>query len=173
MENLDGMEFAARLRKLGNNLPVVFISGNRDFAMRGYEVQASRYLSKPIDPEKLNEAMDYCWRLFCENSEILIPTAKGLQHIFPDNIQYVEAGSRGVKIFLSNEQIETSMRLYELEGILPARQFVLCHRAFLVNLSHARYIRCYEIELKNGTLVPVSKHRYTDTRQKLISFLNI
>ena len=172
-DTLDGLELASQLRKLGYNLPIVFISAHREFAIRGYEVQASRYLLKPIETEKFEEALDHCWRLFSEKSEILIPTPKGLQPVHPDHIYYVEAEARGIKIFLDNEEIETSLRLYELESMLPSRRFVLCHRAFLVNLSHARFIRCYEIELNNGTVVPVSKHRYTDTRQKLISYLNL
>lgn len=38
MKGLDGMELAAALRKLGNDATIVFISSNRDMALRGYEV---------------------------------------------------------------------------------------------------------------------------------------
>lgn len=63
--------------------------------------------------------------------------------------------------------------MFELEALLPQTQFVLCHRAFLVNLAYAKYIRCYEVELQNGLLVPVSKHRYAETKQKLIQYLKL
>ena len=48
MEGLDGMELAAALRELGNSTAIIFISSNREMAMRGYEVSAARYLAKPI-----------------------------------------------------------------------------------------------------------------------------
>lgn len=35
MDNLDGMELAAALRGLGNDMSIIFIFSNRDMAMRG------------------------------------------------------------------------------------------------------------------------------------------
>ena len=45
MEGLDGMELAAALRKLGDRTAIIFISSNREMALRGYEVSAARYLA--------------------------------------------------------------------------------------------------------------------------------
>ena len=41
MEGLDGMELAAALRKLGDSTAIIFISSNREMALRGYEVSAA------------------------------------------------------------------------------------------------------------------------------------
>lgn len=48
MENLNGIELAAALRKQGNDTAIVFISINREMALLGYEVSAVRYLAKPV-----------------------------------------------------------------------------------------------------------------------------
>lgn len=173
MDELDGMELACALREQKNETSIVFISCNREMALRGYEVAATRYLGKPVETEKLHEALAFCYQNYHDDRELLFPTTKGARKISPSDIMFAEAGERGVKLFLAHEQVDTSMRMFELEALLPRTQFVLCHRAFLVNLAYARYIRCYEVELQNGLLVPVSEHRYADTKQKLIQYLKI
>ena len=55
MDALGGMDLAAALRRLGDSAAIVFISSNRELAMRGYEVAAVRYLAKPIQPQQLRE----------------------------------------------------------------------------------------------------------------------
>ena len=171
MEHLNGIELAARLRKMDKDMSIVFISGNREMAMQGYEVAASRYLAKPVNDEKFFEALAFCYQNYLQSCNILFPTSKGIRSISPTEILYAEAGNRGITIFLQNEQLQTNMRMFELEEILSHQSFFLCHRAFLVNFAHVKYIRCYEIELENGELVPVSKHRYAEAKQKLLQYL--
>ena len=77
MEHLDGMELAAALRKQGNDAAIIFISTNRDMALLGYEVSAVRYLAKPIQREKLQEALLYCYNKQLMQKEILLPTPEG------------------------------------------------------------------------------------------------
>lgn len=61
MPQQDGMELAQFLRKDSFDGSIVFISSNREMALRGYEVSAARYLAKPIEEERLREAILYCF----------------------------------------------------------------------------------------------------------------
>lgn len=49
MPGIDGMETTRRLRKLNRNLPVIFLTSHRDLAMDGYELNAFRFLAKPVE----------------------------------------------------------------------------------------------------------------------------
>ena len=60
LEDLDGISLAARLRQQRNDAAIVFISANREMALLGYEVSAARYLAKPLEREKLKEALLHC-----------------------------------------------------------------------------------------------------------------
>ena len=171
MDNLDGIGLAAVLRSQRDDTTIVFVSSNREMALQGYEVVATRYLSKPLDEVKFQEALAYCYQNFQETREILVPTVQGGRRIVPLDILYVEAGERGTKVFLPDERIDTSLRIFEQEAMLPQKQFVLCHRAFIVNLAAVKYIRRYELELYNGMLVPVSKHRFNFVKDRLIEYL--
>ena len=173
MENLNGIELAAALRRQRDDTAIVFVSLNREMALLGYEVAAARYLSKPLNVEKLQEALAFCYQSFHESREILVPTAKGGLRIVPQDIFFVEAGERGTRVFLPDEKIDTSLRMFEQEAMLPQKQFVLCHRAFLVNLAAVKYIRRYELELQNGMVVPISKHRFNFVKDRLIEYLKV
>lgn len=48
MGDLDGIGLAAALREMGDDTAIIFISYNREMALRGYEVSAARYLAKPL-----------------------------------------------------------------------------------------------------------------------------
>lgn len=171
MEGLDGMEFAAALRKLGDNTAIVFMSTNREMALRGYEVSAVRYLAKPLREEQLREALLYCYKTFCEKKEILLPTTKGQRRIPLSDILYVEAMERVTKLALTDRLEEVSMKFSDLSALLPERRFVLCHRSYLVNLEHIAYIRSRDLELTTGEVLPVSRYRVEDLQKQFVDYL--
>ena len=171
MDGLDGMEFAAALRKLGDNTAIVFMSTNREMALRGYEVSAVRYLAKPLREEQLREALLYCYKTFCEKKEILLPTTKGQRRIPLSDILYVEAMERVTKLALTDRLEEVSMKFSDLSALLPERRFVLCHRSYLVNLEHIAYIRSRDLELTTGEVLPVSRYRVEDLQKQFVDYL--
>lgn len=172
MEGLDGMELAATLRKLGDSTAIIFISSNREMALRGYEVSAVRYLAKPLREKQLREALLYCYKTFCEKKEILLLTEKGQSKLSPASIVYVEPWERGSRLQLTSGPIETTAKFSDLTAILPERSFALCHRTILVNLAFVKHLRSYEIELADGRTLPVSKHRVSDLKKRLLGYVH-
>ena len=171
MDEMDGMELARELRKMRNNAAIIFISVNSEKALSGYEVSAARYLGKPLEEEKLREALLYCSRNQQEKKEILLPTAQGKCRISVADIQYAEAYERGTRVVLKSEAIECRLKFSEMEAMLPKPTFLLCHRAYIVNLSCVKYIRNYEFELKSGQIIPIGKGRYGEIQKKFVSYL--
>lgn len=172
MDGLDGMGLAEALRKLGDSTAIIFISSNREMALRGYEVSAARYLAKPVRREQLREALLYCYRTFCQKKEILLPTARGQRRISVSNILYAEAMERVTKLVLTDRQEEVGLKFSDLTALLPERQFALCHRSYLANLEHIAYIRGRELELTNGEILPISKYRLADLQKRLMDYLS-
>ena len=74
MDGMNGIELAAELRKQHNNMTIIFISSNREMALCGYEVSAARYLAKPLDENKMKEALLYSYHNWQNKREILLPT---------------------------------------------------------------------------------------------------
>ena len=171
MEKMDGMELARCLRKTENPADIVFISSNREMALTGYEVNAARYLAKPLDADKFTEAMDYCCRLWADKKEILLPTDQGGCRISAADIRYAEAFDRGTRFVLGTETVESRLKFAEVRGILPEEGFIACHRAYIVNLAYVKYIRPYEFVLKTGECVAIAKGRYSEIRKRFMDYI--
>ena len=171
MDGLDGMALAAALREKGDHTAIIFISSNLEMALRGYEVEALRYLAKPVDRERLREALLFCYRTRLAQKEILLPTASGQSRILPSDLIYAETWERGVRLILKDGREETGLKISELAAMLPERQFVFCHRTILVNLAFIQSIRYCELELKSGATLPISKYRQSEVRKQLMRYL--
>ena len=168
---MDGMTLAAALRAQGQRTPIIFISNNREMALRGYEVAAARYLAKPLDRQKLREALLYCCNTLGTSGELLLPAADGHRRIQSDSILYAETYGRGIRIVLQDGQLESRLKISELAAMLPSSQYVFCHRTILVNLDFVTGIRYCEIELQGGIRLPISKYRLSDLRAQLLRHL--
>ena len=173
MEGMDGMALAAALREGHDAAAIVFISSSRDMALQGYEVEAARYLTKPLRREKLREALVYCGASRAKRRPLVLPTASGGQsRIDPAAIVYVEAWERGARLNLGTEKVETRLSLWQIAAMLPKGPFVYCHRALLVNLAYVRHVRFYELVLDSGERLPISKHRYAQFKNEFLEYLD-
>ena len=171
MDGLDGMVLAAALRELGDRTAIVFISLNREMALRGYEVSAARYLAKPLDREKLREALLYCYNTGFDQKEALLPTMEGKSRVRLSDILYAESQGHSVCLTLTAGKLTVNLMISAFAALLPETQFVFCHRTVLVNLNFVEGIRRDGIVLKNGTKLPVSKYRLPEVRLRLLRYL--
>ena len=171
MEGMDGMKLAAALRALHEEAAIIFVFVNREMALRGYEVSAARYLAKPVDREKLREALLHCCAAQLRQRALALPTTGGESRVAPSAILYVETWERGARLHLGAESLETRLPISQVAAMLPAGQFAYCHRALLVNLAHVRYVRYCELELKNGERLPISKYRLAQFKREFLRYL--
>lgn len=159
LEGEDGITLASRLRAMGMDADLVFISVNRELALRGYEVSALRYLAKPLEPEKLREALTCSLRGRTGGKYVLLPSESGRRRICVSELCYVEAFERGTRFVLTDGMLVTRLKFTEAQTMLPP-SFIQTHRAYLANPSHIRKIGPREFELTGGLKIPVSKYRY-------------
>ena len=171
MDEMDGMALAKALRDQGDNTMIVFISISQEMARRGYQVEAARYLVKPLVREELKEAVTYCYEKWQAKKEILLPTEKGQYRTSFPNIQFVEAFDRGTRFVLTDDTVETKLKFSEVEAMLPKSTFILCHRAYIVNLALTKHISQYEFVMKNGAVVPISRLRYNEIYRMFVDRL--
>lgn len=170
MPKQDGMELARMLRNQKIETEIVFISCNREMALQGYEVAAARYLAKPLEMEKLTEAVRFCYEKRRNGKEILLPVDGYMRKIAPKDIYYIEIIGRKSRIMQETQEWDTSLSMKELEEILLGQGFVRCHQSFLVNFSHVKNFRTSSMELTDGRNVPVSKHRVKEVRQAFFDY---
>lgn len=172
MEGLDGMELARALRRDGQRIPIIFLSGNRDYALTGYELDALRFLAKPLEPDRLREALAAA-EARTRMRVLLIHNADGLHRVEVDGILYAEVWARGVLLHLSEgEQLFSVTKIGALELMLPETDFFRCHQGYIVNLAYIRTIQITDALMTDGSRVPVSRYKLTELRAHFTSYLN-
>ena len=58
MPGMNGFETAKALRDAGCQAPVILLTSHREYAPEGYEVGAFRFLTKPLEKDKLHRALE-------------------------------------------------------------------------------------------------------------------
>lgn len=175
MDGLTGMELARALRQRQNQASIIFISSNREMALCGYEVSAARYLAKPVEPQKLREALLYCHKCWQEKwqekKEILLPTDEGQHRTSLSDIFYVEAYDRGTRFALKEGMVDTRLKFSEVLTMLPEPAFIQCHRSYVVNMALVQRIYPNAFQMASGFQVPISKHRSMEVNRKFMAYL--
>lgn len=165
-----GLELAAVLREMGNSVPIVFITSSPDYLLEGYAVEAVGYLLKPVSLSKLEETLLRSFRKM-ERRSIVIHTPVSTAMFRPEEILYAEVTGKTLYVHtLADTSLLSGISLNIFEETLPSDSFFRCHRSYIVSLPAIRSIRRYEITLKNGETIPVSRSRYIPLQETLLKW---
>lgn len=167
---MNGIEAAKELRRLGEKLPIIFISSTAEYALDGYSVNALRYLQKPIDINKLREALQEAYQSMRGSDVLKFQVADRFYKIPFEEIEYLESQGRDTDIITGDDKISVHMKFSDVEKKLPADMFLRCHRSYIINLAQAKDLARYRFLTKSGTEIPVSQLQYNETKRKFIKF---
>ncbi|MCD8214668.1 MAG: LytTR family DNA-binding domain-containing protein [Clostridiales bacterium] len=171
MPGVSGMEMAKKIRKTDGELPIVFISSDRDFALEGYEVQAFDYLVKPAESERIGKIMDRLLKLKEENI-ITIKQNRYDIKIPVNKVMYAEARNHNVDIFTTEGKYSTYMAFKNLLDLFsPFSGFINCRRGVIVNLDMVKGISRNYFILKDGTKIFISRNKITEAKKLYADFI--
>ncbi|HOO49208.1 MAG TPA: LytTR family DNA-binding domain-containing protein [Saccharofermentans sp.] len=174
MGQMDGMTAAHEVRKALPNVPIIFITSHKELAPDGYEVQAFRFVCKPIDRNKLISALSSLKTHLLSKVSIVV-RHNGEDVIIPlDSILWIESDNNDVRIICENKTITTRMRLRdawnELSDISTGR-FAYSHRCTIVNLSHVKSLSSSQVKLDNGASLMLSRGCEMDLKNQLFEYV--
>lgn len=172
MDGMDGLETARQLRERGDECKLVFLTAHSKYVFSTFDVEASHYLVKPPEREKLKAVLLKLVEKITESPQKLITVRKdgGINRIPLSEIFYIEVLDRKVFIHTKKETYDFYGKLETTERELPDI-FFRCHRSFIVNLSCVRRYIKNEIVLANGASVPLAKRKQQEFGQVFLRHL--
>ena len=171
MEGTTGLELAQWLYDQGVREKIIFITGNPEYALRGYDVEPLHYLLKPVRRERLEEALGRALKKRGMQTVLFQRGGKGVPLPLGE-IRYLESRNHGVVVYLADSEQAFSFSLTEAERLLPAGTFCRCHKSYLVNLAWVERATHAGVLLKNGRQLPMSRTFYGDFQKALVFRLN-
>ena len=169
---MNGIEAAEEIRRLGDKIPIVFISSTAEYALDGYRVNALRYIQKPVVIDKLREALLEAYaKAGTKKKEYLsFQVADKFHKVNLDDIIYLESMGRDTHVVTRTETIPVHAKFSDMEKQVPADRFVRCHRSYIINLSEVKDIARYRFMTKGGIEIPISQLQYTEVKKSFIDF---
>jgi len=185
MPEADGFAVVEALQKQGTLPLTIFVTAYDRYAMRAFDVHALDYLLKPVNKERLDEALGHARKQLLHPSEamfqkrvlemlteldtrqhgperIVVKSDGEIVCLKPSEIDWAESAGNYVCLHVGNVTHILRETITALENRLGARQFLRVHRSTLVNVERIKTLKPslygdYSILLRDGTKLTLSR----------------
>ena len=170
MGGLSGIDAARRIRRMDEDVRLVFCTVGNGFASESYEVGANYYLRKPVSKQGIGEMFG---RLNLEEYEsgrfIVLPDG---QRMVLRNIIYTEYGNHMVTVYNKRgEDIRTRISQTEFEKLLCSFPFFQrCAKGLMVNFYEVVKLEDHFFRMSNGKKAYMSRRREKEVRKAYLDF---
>lgn len=173
MRFMDGMSAAEQIRRLDQEVIIMFITNMTQYAIRGYEVDALDYMVKPIEyfsfSQKLERAIGRIKKK--EQHYISVSTEDGMLKLAVDDIYYVESQGHAMNYHTARGVCVSRGTMKDLEEVLTPYGFFRSGKGFLVNMKYVDGIQenCCVIR---GEKLPISRMKRKPFMDALVQHMS-
>lgn len=173
MPGINGIETSRLIRNMNQSVPVIFLTSHRELAMEGYEVDAFRFLEKPLQMEKLVKALNDYSKLWMQNGRIPLQDGENTILVNWTDIQYVQSENVYIHVYTDQARYLIRKKLIDMEMQLPKNIFFKPHRSYLINLGYVSSFDGKNITMKNNLKIPVSRGKRDELKASVLNYLRI
>jgi two-component system LytT family response regulator len=180
MPEMNGFEM---LKKLDEIPKVIFVTAYDEYALKAFEVNALDYLLKPIDPKRLEEAIEKLKKESDEEFESTLNpkfnrssrTLSVLDRVFIKDgekcyfvqladVRMLESDGNYVKVYFDKNRPLILRSLNSFEEKLDPEHFFRANRKFIVNINWIEKVENWfngglQVELRSGDKIEVSRRQ--------------
>lgn len=171
MDGIDGLETARKLRKKKIKSAIIFLTSFAQIVFDSFEVDAYRFLMKPIDEDKLFSALDDYRKSVADSRYILVKHNDESIRVNIDDIIYIEASDKHCYIRTVDDSYLYKNTLAVIEKELPQDMFIRSHRTYLVGFKHIVSHNNTEILFDNNEKALISKLKFTPFKNAFTDYI--
>jgi two-component system LytT family response regulator len=179
--NMPGLNGFELLEQLDEAPEVIFVTAYDEFAIKAFEVNALDYILKPVNPDRLKDAVlklekksqqtlkDQTDKLNLDR-KIFIKDGDRCYFVPVRDIFLIESEGNYVKVYFENKKPLLHKSLTYMEARLPEDIFFRANRQFIFNMDYVKKIEPYFnstllIELQSGQRIDLSQRQSVKFRE--------
>lgn len=184
MPNITGIDLVKTL----DNIPqFIFTTAYPQYALEGFDLNATDYLVKPIPFNRFLKAVSRAKEKYelekgspdnnastqspqneIKNNFIFVKSEYDNVKINTDDIMYIQGLKDYIKIYVegSNKAILTLSNFKEIQNKLPDNQFIRIHRSYIVNTSYIKSVQKTKIVI-DDIRIPIGETYKNEVLKRL------
>lgn len=171
MKYMDGMTTAQKIRESDSEVIIVFITNHSQMAIKGYSVEATDFLLKPLSQFTFHEHFKKIINKVnpIEHS-IMLKVSGTVKKINQNIIKFVESEGHYIDFVTTYENYNVIDTLKNIEQTLDQHQFSRCSNSHIVNFNYIEKIEKNKLYI-DGYAIPISRARKKEFMDKFTKYL--
>lgn len=166
-----GIDVARELRERGSQAAIIFVTAYDEYVYEGYEVNAYRYLLKPVDAAVLRKTLSDFVSHYEREKYLDFVSGKRVVRLKLNEIMYIESSEKHSIVRHVDGSYETSVPIAELQARISSYAFFRTHRRFIVNMKYIMEVDKNIIRLTNNERIEISRRNLASFNKCYMNFL--
>jgi len=178
--HMPGKDGFGVLEELDYTPQVIFITAYDEYAIKAFDVNALDYLLKPIQTDRLKEAIDKVDHELVQpvsdsnklglNSQVFVKDGDKCWFVKLENVPMFESEGNYVRVYFEGNKPLILKSLNNLANKLDEDVFFRANRKFIINLNWIENIESWfngglMVKLKNGEQVEISRRQASKLKE--------
>ena len=176
MPDKNGFELAEEIRRYSENAVIIFLTSMENQAIMGYKSRALRYILKVNIEKDLEEALDSAVAYVKKPDEKIVTVRRYSEcwRIAYRDIVCVNRVSRQLVITTASQGELTDNRgITDFYNLLDDNRFLFIDRGCFVNVDYISQLSGYEIKMKNGKSLQISRRCLQTVKKFLLEYWSL
>ena len=173
MPGMNGMAAARRLRKLDEQVVLMFVTNLAQYAINGYEVSAVDYVIKPLDYAKFEFKLTRALSMAPPKNKqmVFVRTEDGIVSVDQEDVTYVEVQGHSLFYHTVSETYRVRGSLKQAEADFMPPRFFTCNKCYIINLSYVEEVK-NNVAVVAGEEVMISRPKKKAFMDALAAYYN-
>ncbi len=177
--NMPGKDGFALLEELDFIPEIIFVTAYDEYAIKAFEVNALDYLLKPIQSERLEEAINKFQsnelaetntNKLGQNDQVFVKDGERCWFVKLSDVPMFESEGNYVRVYFENNKPLILKSLNNLANKLDENVFFRANRKFIINLNWIESIESWfngglMVKLKTGAKVEISRRQASKLKE--------
>lgn len=168
--NVKGTDVARKLKETNPNIVIFFITAYTSYLDDAMDLDAFRFLTKPLDIKRLFEGLDRAMDLI-DNTvfKFLMKNNNGVCKICASDIIFVEICGRSTKIITEKNTFVSEYPINYWVEKLTSSYFYNVHKSYIVNTNHITKYNRESLILDNQYEIPIANAKRSQFRRYFLN----